>query len=157
MSMLRAVLLGIIAVALTGGNVVAASNNAGIGIIIGEPTGISGKVWTGNTTAIDAAAAWSFNDEDAFQLHGDYLIHNMRLIKVDQGTMALYFGLGGRVLFANDTFLGIRVPLGLDYIFESTPLDIFIELVPIMDLAPATELDLNAALGVRLFFGRTSY
>jgi hypothetical protein len=31
----------------------------GIGIIAGEPTGLSGKLWLGGNNALDMAAAWS--------------------------------------------------------------------------------------------------
>jgi hypothetical protein len=41
----------------------------------------------------------------------------------------------------------------LTYIFQSAPVDIFFEVVPILDLVPDTEFDLNAALGARFFFG----
>ena len=53
-----------------------AQEGLGLGIILGEPTGISFKSWLSTTTAFDMAAAWSFVDEDALHLHGDYLVHN---------------------------------------------------------------------------------
>lgn len=131
----------------------------GLGIIAGEPTGISLKGWQGRTTAIDGALAWS---NDFFQIHGDYLAHNFTLIKVEKGKLPFYYGIGGRIKFFNDgggkardnnkTRIGVRVPLGLAYLFERTALDIFLEVVPILDLIPETELDLNAAIGIRYFF-----
>src|SRR5262245_41316938 len=53
----------------------AAHDGAGLGIIVGEPTGVSAKIWVGGNTALDAAAAWSFADEGALHLHGDFLAH----------------------------------------------------------------------------------
>ena len=53
--------------------------------------------------------------------------------------------------------MGIRIPIGLDYMFESAPVDIFGEIVPILDLVDKTELNFGAAIGVRYFFGRNSY
>jgi hypothetical protein len=44
----------------------------GLGVILGEPTGVSFKAWIDNRTAIDAAAAWSFSENDSFQFHTDY-------------------------------------------------------------------------------------
>lgn len=135
----------------------------GLGIIAGEPTGISLKGWQGRTTAIDGALAWSFAGKDFFQIHGDYLAHNFALIKVEKGKLPFYYGIGGRIKFFNNddggkardndkTRIGVRVPLGLAYLFERTTLDIFLEVVPILDLIPETELDLNAAIGIRYFF-----
>ena len=43
----------------------------GIGIIVGEPTGICGKLWLSGRTAIDGAAAWSFNKNGNLHLHAD--------------------------------------------------------------------------------------
>ncbi len=130
----------------------------GVGVIVGEPTGISFKAWQTPTTAIDAAVAWSFAGRDAFHLHADYLIHNYRIIKLRRGKIPLYFGLGARLRLKdashtnNDINLGIRIPIGLAYLLPNSPLDLFLEVVPIMNLIPATELDLNAAFGVRFFF-----
>lgn len=130
----------------------AQSSGVGLGLIVGEPTGISFKYWTGSTTAFDAALAWSFIDEGAFHIHGDYIFHNMRLISVPEGLLPFYYGIGARLKTADDTKLGIRVPLGLAYLFKSAPVDIFLEIVPILDLTPKTDFGINAALGARYFF-----
>jgi hypothetical protein len=139
----------------------------GLGIILGEPTGVSLKGWQGRSSAIDGALAWSFTGNDFFQIHGDYLSHNFSLLKVEKGKLPFYYGIGGRIKFFGDdnnrsrgrdndnsdkTRIGIRVPLGLAYLFERTTLDIFLEVVPILDLIPETAFDLNAAAGIRYFF-----
>ena len=130
----------------------------GLGFIIGEPTGISWKAWTGGSTALAGAAAWSFGNRDAFQLHVDYLFHNFRLFKVSKGRLPFFYGLGVRVRFHekreedDDTVIGVRFPLGLEYLFASPSVGIFAEIVPILDLAPATDFDLNAAIGFRIYF-----
>lgn len=130
----------------------AQSNGIGLGLIVGEPTGISGKFWTGSTTAFDAGLAWSFIDENAFQIHADYLFHNIRLITVSEGKLPFYYGIGARLKTANDIKLGVRVPLGLVYLFQNLPIDIFVEVVPILDILPKTDFQINAALGARYFF-----
>ena len=130
----------------------AQSNGIGLGLIVGEPTGISGKIWTGSSTAFDGGLAWSFIDENAFQIHADYLFHNFRLISVSEGKLPFYYGIGARLKTANDVQLGVRVPLGLNYIFQYVPVDIFIEVVPILDLIPKTDFQINAALGARYYF-----
>lgn len=130
----------------------AQSKGPGLGIIIGEPTGISFKYWTGSTTAFDAALAWSFVEEGAFHIHGDYLFHNIRLISVPEGLLPFYYGIGARIKTAKDAKLGVRVPLGLAYLFQNAPIDIFLEIVPILNLTPKTDFNINAALGARYFF-----
>ena len=131
-----------------------AGANFGLGIIGGEPTGLSAKSWLGARTAVDAAAAWSFTDEEAVHLHADYLVHFFDLIDLDRGALPLYAGIGGRVKLGDEEDrVGVRVPVGLAYLFPRLPLDAFLEVVPLLDLNPETELNLNAAVGVRYFFG----
>jgi hypothetical protein len=131
----------------------ASQGGFGLGIILGEPTGVSGKAWLTDRTAIDMAAAWSFSDEAALHLHADYLFHNFDLITVDTGQLPIHFGIGARVKFEDESKLGVRIPVGLTYIFSGTPIDIFFEIVPILDLVPDTEFEANAAIGARFYFG----
>lgn len=131
----------------------------GIGIIVGEPTGLSAKAWTTGNTAFDFAAAWSFSHGSALHLHGDFLVHRFELIRIDPGSMPVYYGLGARLKFRDnsrsndeDARLGLRIPVGLAYLFEEAPLDLFVEIVPLLDLAPDTDFTLNASIGIRYFF-----
>ena len=126
----------------------------GIGIILGEPTGISGKFQISKSNAVDGAIAWSLKDDNDLHLHGDYLYHNYSLIIPDTGELPVYFGIGGRIKLRedHDDEIGIRFPVGLDYMFEQAPFDVFVEVVPVMNLAPKTEFDINAAVGGRFFF-----
>ena len=129
-----------------------ARSGQGMGVILGDPTGLSGKIWLGPHTAVDGAVAWSFRNESAFHIHGDYLFHNFGLFKIEKGILPLYYGIGGRIKLENDTRVGVRLPVGMNYLFQNSPLDIFLEVVPILELIPATEFNFNAALGARFFF-----
>ncbi|MBE0711520.1 MAG: hypothetical protein MUQ25_04335 [Candidatus Aminicenantes bacterium] len=124
----------------------------GLGIVLGEPTGLSAKMWTGKTTAFDAGAAWSFVSGGFFQIHGDLLFHNFDLFQVDSGKMALYYGFGGRVKFADQTIVSVRVPIGISYQFEKTAIELFLEVVPMLDLVPATEVGVGGGAGFRYYF-----
>lgn len=133
-------------------NVSGQSGGFGAGVMIGEPTGISLKHWLSRTNALAGGLAWSLGKHDAFHLHGDYLWHDWDLIKVDKGKLPLYYGVGVRLLFADNAHFGIRGVLGLDYLLADIPLDIFLELAPVFDLAPSTEFRFNGGLGARYFF-----
>jgi hypothetical protein len=125
----------------------------GVGVILGEPTGLSFKQWVGGHTALGAAAAWSFGDESAFHVHLDYLVHTGGRPDSEIGEMFFYFGIGGRLKAEEDeSRIGARIPLGLAYQFEESPLDVFFEIAPILDLAPETELRVNGGFGVRYYF-----
>jgi hypothetical protein len=131
-----------------------AQGGTGLGIMVGEPTGLSAKTWVGGNSALDMGLAWSFVDEGNVHLHGDYLAHNFGLFDLDSGALPLYYGIGLRALFDenDDTRLGLRVPVGIDYIFSDSRADIFFELAPLLDLTPDTEFNMNAAAGLRYFF-----
>ncbi len=131
------------------------NNDFGLGVIIGEPTGPCFKYWLGSKSAIDGAVAWSFEKNGSLHIHADYLLHYFSFIDVKKGRFPFYYGLGGRIKFGHnddDDRLGVRIPLGLEYLFEGAPPGIFIELVPILDLVPKTEIEYNAAIGVRYYF-----
>lgn len=157
--------LALLFVLATGAARAQEQNDFGIGAILAEPTGLSAKYWMNPHEAIDFAAAWSFSRYTSFEFHADYLIHRYDLfrdIDTTVGKPALYFGLGGRLKLGDngapgnegDDRLGIRVPVGMTYLFAKAPFDVFGELVPVLDLAPDTKLDLNAAVGGRFYFGR---
>lgn len=143
-------IIAIIALFLSA-NVSAQDSGFGVGLIFGNPTGLSLKMWTGESTALDAGVAWNFTN-DWLLVQADFLIHNYNLISVSKGKMPLYYGIGGKVGFANDIAIGARVPIGLDYMFESVPIDIFVEVVPGLLVIPAIDFDLDLGIGVRFFF-----
>jgi hypothetical protein len=146
--------LSLLAITFSSNNLAAAQKSgSGVGIIIGEPTGLSGKFWTSEKNAVDIGVAWSFVHEGSFHLHADYLWHSFNVFKTNQ-PIALYYGVGGRMKASryHGGNLGFRGTIGLDYFVAEAPFDIFIEAAPIMDLTPSTELEFNGGLGFRYFF-----
>jgi len=127
-------------------------NDFGLGIILGSPTGLSAKLWLSKSSAFDAAAAWSFSRKGRLQIHGDYLWHNFNLIKVEKGSMALYYGLGFRVNFGDEIEAGVRFPIGLEYLFPGAPFDIFVEVGPVLRVIKKTDFEIDGAIGARFFF-----
>jgi hypothetical protein len=125
----------------------------GVGLMIGEPTGISLKYWQSQRNAIDGGIAWSLGQYDALHLHADYLWHSYTVFDdVEEGELPVYYGIGGRlVLTDNDSVLGLRVPVGMNYLFEEAPVGLFLELAPTLNLAPSTDFDIGGALGVRIY------
>lgn len=122
----------------------------GLGIILGEPTGISAKVKVSSTTAFDGAIAWSFVNEGALHIHADLLLHTSDLISK---VLPIYYGIGGRIKFRKDeTRLGIRIPIGIVYDIPYIRIDLFGEIVPLLNLNPSTNFTMNAAVGGRFYF-----
>lgn len=123
----------------------------GAGVIVGEPTGISLKYWNNDSNAFDAGISWSITNE-FLHLHADYLMHKYGLFDIEKGNLPLYYGLGGRMLFADDPDIGVRIPVGLNYLMENDPIGFFIEIAPTLDLIPDVEFDMGGGIGVRYYF-----
>ncbi|MGQ0644219.1 MAG: hypothetical protein ACT4O3_01860 [Elusimicrobiota bacterium] len=125
------------------------AGDIGVGIILGSPTGLSGKYWLGTTTAIDAALG--FGD---LSLHGDYLWHIADLFpQPKQGKLPAYWGVGARIKDKkDDTEFGIRGVGGMAYWFPRHPVELFLELVPVFEITPDAGLGLDVGLGVRYYF-----
>jgi hypothetical protein len=148
----RLLMVACLMLVLIVGNIQAQQKKFGVGIILGEPTGLIVKYWTSNTTAIDMAASWSFAGENSFHLHADYLFHSFNLFKVEKGRLPLYYGIGARLSLQDQTRFGIRIPIGLSYMFDNAPFDIFVEVGPVMDVVPATEFHVLGFIGFRYYF-----
>lgn len=126
--------------------------NKGLGAIIGDPTGVSASLWTSSSNAFSAGAAWHFVGDSSLHLHVDYLFYRFDIIDVTKGDLPLYFGVGGRVRFDNEDKFGVRFPLGIAYHFENDPLELFLEIAPVLDLVPGTGLTGNSGIGIRYYF-----
>jgi len=153
---MRYILLSILVLVLvvtSSVNLFCQRHGMGLGIIIGEPTGVSLKGWLSSKSAIDAGLAWSFTDEASIHIHADYLLHSFDVFDTPED-IDLYYGIGGRIKVGNDekARLGLRMVGGIGYMFKDAPFDLFLEIAPILDIAPATKLNANAGFGARFFF-----
>lgn len=135
------------------------SEQLGLGIVVGDPTGISANYFLDNAHSIDAALAWS--DSFTFHLHGDYLLNKPRYFFVENKPIGLYYGIGARLRsrksskFASDEDgieLGARAPVGLKYVFFDPRIEIFGELSAVFDVMPKTALDFDIGVGARYYF-----
>lgn len=133
-------------------NVYSQDKGFGVGVIIGEPTGISLKNWLNTKNAIDAGFSWTLY-KPALHIHVDYLWHSYNVFNTKE-RIPLYYGVGGRIKFGNkdDARIGLRGVIGVDFFVRNAPIDIFIEIAPIFDLIPSTSMSGNGGLGIRYFF-----
>ena len=133
----------------------------GAGIILGEPSGLSLKLFLDRRHAIDAAIDYSLVD-DVLYVHADYLLHFSGWTVSGAQHFIPYVGIGGKLgVHDRDDHdrhhdsrgaLGIRVPLGIAWIPGRLPIDIFLEVVPGLFVIPETDPDLDVGLGLRYFF-----
>ncbi|HSD87977.1 MAG TPA: hypothetical protein VLB44_10705 [Kofleriaceae bacterium] len=132
----------------------------GIGLIIGEPTGITAKLYLSDDMAIQAAVGSAFIG-GGLQAHGDFVIHPW--ILQDRGSFVLPVYLGPGVRFIDyygarggDSHFaaGVRGVIGLLFDFKDVPLDVFVEVAGVgeYDFTKGWGAALNAGAGVRYYF-----
>jgi hypothetical protein len=121
-----------------------------LGIILGEPSGLSAKVTGSGSMAVDAALAWSFlSDNPGLYLHSDLLYH-LNGFQMDNGAFFRPFaGIGGAVNFASDFKIALRIPVGLAFYFTTIPIEVFVEAAPGLLLFPETSSYLAGGIGIR--------
>ncbi|MGA9365601.1 MAG: hypothetical protein WBW16_14660 [Bacteroidota bacterium] len=129
--------------------------HVGIGVVLGEPTGITGKYWLSSRTAIDGAFGYSFGDR--FRISVDYLV---QATAADSPDFLFYYGLGGAMAGdrgyiaksrRSDFALGARGVIGVSYLFKRAPLDAFLEIAPIIFIAPPLGLSMDFCFGTRVY------
>lgn len=125
----------------------------GLGILVGQPTAISGKYWLSSGNALDFGLGYSFEKENRIHLHADYLFHAKNIFDTSEN-FSLYYGPGARLKIHenSDSRLGVRFDVGLVWYPKNTPIDVFLELAPILDIIPETDFAMNGGIGVRYFF-----
>lgn len=133
----------------------------GVGIIVGEPVGITFKLYLTDDRAIQAAVGSAFIG-GGLQLHGDYVFHPYILQNRDSFVLPFYVGPGLRLIEYNngrDTnafAFGVRGVVGLLFDFKDVPLDTFFELAPVLEYKFSSgagfQLSFNAGAGIRYYF-----
>lgn len=155
-----------------------ANKTFGLGIMLGAPTGLSGKYFLGPDTALDfgVGTIYEYRNRRGFHAHVDFLWHPVSLVSAPAFELPLYFGVGGRLLRGDYCYnydngrcdyyyddyaaLGVRGPLGIAFDFNRVPLDVFLELAFVFDFvvdrdrdrADAIYVDINGAFGIRYYF-----
>ncbi|MFP4115299.1 MAG: hypothetical protein ACOCYX_00740 [Spirochaetota bacterium] len=131
----------------------AATAQTSLGVILGEPTGLSAKQWLSSDASLDLAVAWSFVPENAFYVHVDYQQHFGDLgLNVDVGRLLFFAGIGPRIYMGEALVIGGRIPLGVVYEFADAPIEMFLELAPGLNVYPRTEFTPFGGLGIRYRF-----
>ncbi|HEX2686031.1 MAG TPA: hypothetical protein VHN14_05410 [Kofleriaceae bacterium] len=133
----------------------------GVGIILGEPTGITAKLYLKDDQAVQAAIGSAFIG-GGLQLHGDYVFHPYILQSRPSFVLPVYVGPGLRLIdYTNgrdgSSFaIGARAVGGLLFDFKEVPLDAFIEVAGVLEYefkdGAGFGLRLNAGAGVRYYF-----
>jgi len=128
----------------------------GLGLELGAPTGLSGKYFLGGGMVaiqggVGIVESWG---DDGVHAHVEVVWHFALLKRTPAVEIPLYAGVGGRVLqhrfgsrdrcfngrfnepcMDGDTHVGIRAPFGISFVFRRVPMDLFVELAVLVDVA----------------------
>ncbi|MFA3783488.1 hypothetical protein ABRY23_10540 [Melioribacteraceae bacterium 4301-Me] len=136
----------------------------GFGVNIGEPLGLTVKFWTNNQNAFAAYIGGSYFGNPRLGI--DYLWHfnafNSNLVKLYAGP-GVHFGLneGHTIIYqykqdkfyyrASGVGLAVRGIVGINFIPQNTPLEFYLELGPLLGLAPNFGSIFEGAIGFRFY------
>jgi hypothetical protein len=146
----------------------------GLGLELGEPTGLNGKYFLSKSGALDFGIGWIYGHYyygDGLHIYADYLWHPISLVSASAFELPFYIGGGLRfwdfhycyqgVCDYGGSALGIRIPIGIAFDFNNVPLDIFIQLVPVIDFVNGnyydryrdrTHFGIDLSVGIRYWF-----
>jgi hypothetical protein len=160
-----------------GGRGFEANKTFGLGLEVGEPTGLTGKVFLSPRGALDFGVGYIYSHYyygDGGHVYLDYLAHPVSLASTPSFELPFY--IGGGLRFWNFDYcdpmpnpdvcyrgsaVGIRIPLGLALDFNNVPLDIFLQLVPTFDFLSGDYYDhfddrnhfgFDVSAGIRFWF-----
>src|SRR5262245_27361599 len=143
----------------------------GLGVVIGDPTGLTGKLWIAPTNALDFGLGfWGYGvNNRCFQDTpcGRYGYHNGTFnmdylwqsnIVRSQAQLDWHVGVGGRAVWwgncVGDCFdVAARAPIGLDLMFNNPSfIEVFFEVVLAFYFVPGFGLAPEGGLGIRFYF-----
>lgn len=135
----------------------------GAGVILGDPSGLSAKLFLDRDSALDFGAGWSLYNERA-HFHMDYLYHWPQ--RWGGGDWAMFLGVGGALTVwdhhhhhhghhhdDDEVGFGVRVPFGVSWFpGRRAPFEVFAEIAPGVRFFPHSGFDLQGGMGVRYYF-----
>lgn len=154
-----------------GGSVSPMGKQLGIGLQVGAPTALTGKIMLApdQGLVLGIGAGYGFFFDPALSIHLDYLYHPSILTSQSAFTLSWFIGggvwlglwEGGRRRFlvpgyqynyATPLLLAVRVPIGLNLAFNELPIELYLEGVPALGIFPAVTFGIGLAAGARFYF-----
>jgi len=129
-----------------------------LGVIAGDPSGLSARLGVSRNVSLDLAAAYSFLwGLKGFHVHADFVYVDPDLFRIQNTRIPVYLGGGVRYVGSGaggDYLVSVRVPVGmmLPFYIQRAPFEFFLELAPTVDLLPQTGFTVSFGIGVRYRF-----
>jgi esterase/lipase superfamily enzyme len=122
----------------------------GLGIILGSPTGFTGRYTLEANRSLEGIVGWSFGKEAHVQLAVSHLWTVASVFQIEQRkSVDLFFGVGGSI---NNELLGVRAPVGLSMMFSEPRIEAFAQVALNVGITPSTRAYMDGGIGVRYYF-----
>jgi hypothetical protein len=131
----------------------ARAESIGLGLFVGEPTGLDLKIGLQGRSALDIVLGVARYDSDFSYGHIQYLV----LLGTARGqsiNVPFRLGVGVAVagLFEDATAVAARVPFQVGLRFRRTPLEIYGEIAFVMQFIDDFNTDFDGGIGLRIYF-----
>jgi hypothetical protein len=139
-----------------------ADSDIGIGLFLGQPTGLDLKIGLGRRSALDIVLGYTDFDDDfeANYAHVTYLVTPFAargrsvLVPFRLGIGGAFYDDGGD--FGDGANVAVRAPLQIGFVFRSVPLELYGEIALkvtfIDEYDNRDEVDFDGGIGFRIYF-----
>jgi hypothetical protein len=144
----------LVIIAVLAGAAPAARADVGIGLFIGEPTGLDLKIGIAQRSGIDIVLGWdTLRDGRDLYGHVTYLV--TLLVGHGQSVLVpLRLGIGGAI-YGNAPNIAVRAPLEIGLRLRHTPVEFYGEIAAVLEIVDAPgdpAFDLDGGVGFRIYF-----
>jgi hypothetical protein len=126
--------------------------DVGLGLFVGEPTGLDLKLDLQRRSALDLVLGFStFRDGRADYGHLTYLLTPV----IGHGRsvwVPLRLGIGVAVFDTTNTNVAVRAPLEIGLMFRSAPLELYGEIALFVPFVRNVDAELQGGIGLRFYF-----
>jgi hypothetical protein len=130
----------------------------GLGVAVGAPSGLAGKVWFNNNSAMQFNIGGDQGRLGDMVATVDYTFHWRPFnTEGDIYSVPLHFG-GGVNLSSNlyelngDVFVGPRLVAGVTVLLTELPIDLYVEVAPTIYVYESFTWSIDGQLGMRYYF-----
>lgn len=124
-------------------------SDTGLGGQIGEPSGVTLKLYQRPTFAYEFLAAWDLDDFFFLNVHGLYER------PIQNSPLFYYLGPGAFIGFEDrgredDVVIGVSGNFGVNFFTER--FEVFLQVTPRLSVIPETDGDIGGGVGLRYYF-----
>jgi hypothetical protein len=146
----------------------------GIGVVLGQPAGVSMEFLLGAGHAIQAVVGFDMRWRDGLIFSANWLWHPLVITSTSAFDLSFHFGAGLYLgawydrrwghgcdwdptsgyhnCHGDEVGVGAHFPIGLDMFFKAVPVEVYIEIAPGFWFAPFIDWEIFGGLGGRYYF-----